>query len=155
MGEKGTVVSKQQLSDEFLYGFHAREEMPKVKDTAVCSETDVDAIWQVLFCLTEHDAEEEGEQSGGRNASLLDAFGEGEVERQGPIMLHLTLLTFVELAEDGEKFGGQQRRARIFHCPSRLIVSKALVRSTKAAYRPMFCSRHFSCICLSTNYEIK
>ena len=68
-------------------------------------------------------------------------------------MLHLTLLTFMELAEDGEKWDvgvGQPRRAKIFHSPSRLTVSKALVRSVKAAYRPMFCALHFSCICLST-----
>ena len=66
------------------------------------------------------------------------------------LVLHLTLLTFMELAEDDEKFGEQPRHARIFHSPSQLIVSKALVRSTKAAYRPMFCSLHFCCICLST-----
>ena len=60
MGEKDAVVSKQQLSDEFLDGFRACEETPKVAETAVCSETDVDAVWQVLFCLTEHDAEEDG-----------------------------------------------------------------------------------------------
>ena len=75
MGEKGAVISKQQLSDEF-----------------VCSEMDVDAVWQVLFCLTEHDAEEDGEQFGGQDASLLDAVGDGEAARQRPIVLHLTLL---------------------------------------------------------------
>ena len=71
MGEKDAVVSKQQLSDEFLDGFRACEETPKVAETAVCSETDVDAVWQVLFCLTEHDAEENGKQCGAQNASLL------------------------------------------------------------------------------------
>ena len=35
--------------------------MLKVEETAVCSEMDVDTIWQILFCLTEHDAEEDGE----------------------------------------------------------------------------------------------
>ena len=45
---------------------------------------------------------------------------------------------------------GQQRRSRIPNSPSRLTVSKALVRSRKAAYRPMFCSLHFSCMCFST-----
>ena len=30
--------------------------------------------------------------------------GDGEAARQRPIVLHLTLLTFMELAEDGEKF---------------------------------------------------
>ena len=48
MGEKGAVVSKQQLSDEFLDGFRACEKTPKVEETAVCLETDVDAIWQVF-----------------------------------------------------------------------------------------------------------
>ena len=43
---------------------------------------------------------------GGQNASLLDAVGDGEAARQRPIVLHLTLLTFMELAGDGEKWGG-------------------------------------------------
>ena len=69
-------------------------------------------------------------------------------------MLHLTLLIFMELVEDGEKFGGggrQSRHTRIFHSPSRLTITKALVRSTekKAAYKPMFCSLYFSCMCLN------
>ena len=45
MGERGAVVSEQQLSNEFIKG------LPKVDPTVVCSETDVDAIWQVLFSL--------------------------------------------------------------------------------------------------------
>ena len=49
MGEKGAVVSKQQLSDEFLDGFRACEEAPKVEESAVCSETNVDAVWQLSF----------------------------------------------------------------------------------------------------------
>ena len=44
MGEKGAVVGKRQFSDKFLDGFRACEETPKVEETAVCSETDVDAI---------------------------------------------------------------------------------------------------------------
>ena len=78
MGEKGAVVSKQQLSGEFLDGFHACQEMLKVEETDICSETDVDAIWQVQFCLTNHDAKEYGEQCGGQDASLLDIVGDGE-----------------------------------------------------------------------------
>ena len=38
----------------------------------------------------------------GQNASLLDAVRDGEAVQQGPIVLHLTLLTFMKLAEDGE-----------------------------------------------------
>ena len=44
MDEKGTVVSKQQLSDEFLDGFHACKETLKVVESAICSETDVGAV---------------------------------------------------------------------------------------------------------------
>ena len=88
MGEKGAVVSKLQLSDDFLDGFGACEETPKVEETASCSETDVDAVWQVLFCLT--DAEEDGKQCDGQNASLLDAVGDGEAARQRPIVLCFT-----------------------------------------------------------------
>ena len=38
MGEKGAVVSKEQLSNEFLNGFHVCEKMPKVEETEVCLE---------------------------------------------------------------------------------------------------------------------
>ena len=57
----------------------------------------------------------------GQNASLLDAVGDGEAVRQRPIVLHLTLLTFMELAEDGENFffffwgGTAKARQDCFH----------------------------------------
>ena len=41
----------------------------------------------------------------GQNTSLLDAIGDGEAAVQRPIVFHLTLWTFMELVEDGEKFG--------------------------------------------------
>ena len=78
--------------------------MLRVEETAFCSDTDVDAIWQVLFCLTEHDAKGDGEQCWSQNASLLDVVGDGEAAQQRPIVLHLTLLTFMELVDDGKKF---------------------------------------------------
>ena len=131
MGEKGAVVSKQQFSDEFLDGFRAFEETPKVKGTAVCSETDVDAVWQVLFCFTEHDTEEDGEQCGGQNATLLDAVWDGKTARQRPIVLHLTFLAFMELAEDGEKFGGTAKVRQDFQ--QSITADSIKVRSTKAA----------------------
>ena len=77
-----------------------------LEETAVCLEIDVDAIWQVVFCIIKHDAEEDGEQCGGQDASLLDTVGDGGAAQQRPIVLHLTLLTLMELAEDGEKFWG-------------------------------------------------
>ena len=78
MGQKVAVISKQQLSDELLDGFCTCKEMLKIEETAVCSETDVDAVWQFLFCLTEHDAEEDGEQCWVQKASPLDGVGDWE-----------------------------------------------------------------------------
>ena len=97
--------------------FRACEETPKVEETAVCSETDVDTVWQILFCFTEHDTEEDGEQCEGQNATLLDAVWDGKTARQRPIVLHLTFLTFMELAEDGEKFGGTAKTRQDFPQP--------------------------------------
>ena len=108
------VVARRAQSSVKLDGFRACEETPKVEETAVCLKTDVDAVWQVLFCLTEHDAEEDGEQCGGQNASLLDVVREVAAARQRPIVLHLTLLTFMELAEDGEKLGGTAKARQDF-----------------------------------------
>ena len=56
--------------------------MSKVEQTAVCSEMGVDAIWQALFCLTEHEAEEDGEQGGNQDAPLLDTVLDAEAAQQ-------------------------------------------------------------------------
>ena len=50
----------------------------------------------------------------GQDASLLHAVGDGETARQRPIVLHLTLLAFMELAEDGEKFFGTAKARQDF-----------------------------------------
>ena len=68
---------KQQFSDEFLHGFRACEETPKVEETAVCSDTDVDAVWQVLFCPLRSMMLKKMENNVGARA--LDAAGDGEV----------------------------------------------------------------------------
>ena len=46
----------------------------------------------------------------------------------------------MELTEDDEKFCGTVKVHQDFLSPSQLTVSKALVKSIKAAYRLMFCS---------------
>ena len=81
MDEKGAVDSKLQPSDEFPNGFRACQETLDVEQTAVCSESDVDAVWQVLFCLTEHGSESDGEQSEGQDAPLLDDVRNGKAAR--------------------------------------------------------------------------
>ena len=51
---------------------------------------------------------------GGQNASLLDAVIDWEAARQRPIVLQLALLTFMELAEDVEKFWGTAKARQNF-----------------------------------------
>ena len=63
-------ASISQLAFPFDERQLSRSETPKLEETAVCSETDVDDVWQVLFCLTEHDAEEDGEQYGGQDERI-------------------------------------------------------------------------------------
>ena len=92
---------QEWVSDEILNGFHTCEETPKVEQTDICSDTNADAICRVLFCLTEHGAEENEDQGGGQDAFLLDAIGDGEAAWQWPIVLRLALLTCIEVAEDG------------------------------------------------------
>ena len=58
------------------------EETPKAEQTAMSSATDVNAVWQVLFCPAQHDAEEDGEQDKGQDAPLLDAVGDLKAVRQ-------------------------------------------------------------------------
>ena len=50
----------------------------------------------------------------GQDASLLHAVGDGETARQRPIVLHLTLLAFMELAENDDKFGGTAKASQNF-----------------------------------------
>ena len=51
--------------------FCACEETLKVEETAIYLKRDVNAMWQVLFCLTQHDAEGDGEQYRGRTHTCL------------------------------------------------------------------------------------
>ena len=45
------------------------------------------------------------ENNVGARTHPFDPLGDGEAAQQKPIVRHLTLLTFMNLAEDGEKFG--------------------------------------------------
>ena len=53
-----------------------------VQGEAEGSDTDIDTVWQVLCRLTQHDAEEDGEQGGGQDAPLFDAAGDRNAARQ-------------------------------------------------------------------------
>ena len=85
MGEKSAVVSKQRLSDEVLDGFRACEETPKVEETAICSETDVDAVWRVVFCLTEMMLKKMENNAGARTHPCLTPLEMGKLLDRDPL----------------------------------------------------------------------
>ena len=85
VGEKGAIIGEQQLSDELLSGFRACEETTKVGQTAVCSETDEDAVWQVFFCLKEQDAKENGGQGGARTHPCMTPLDMGKLPDKDPL----------------------------------------------------------------------
>ena len=61
--------------------------MLKVEQTAIHSKTDVDAVWQVVFWLIQHDAEEDGKQCGGQDASLLDNLEMEKLPSSNPLCI--------------------------------------------------------------------
>ena len=85
----------------------------------------------------------------GLNVSLLDAVREGEAARQRPSVLHLTLLTVIELTDDDENFLETAEARQDFPQSIATDSVKGFGQVTKAAYIPLFCSLHFFCICLS------
>ena len=82
----------------------------------------------------EHDAEEDEKQSGGQNASLLDAVGDGEAVRQRPIVLHRTFLAFMELEVDGEKCGETAKARKNFQRPITAVRIECLGQVKKTVY---------------------
>ena len=55
-----------------------------------------------------------GNNVGARTQPSLTPFEMGEAARERPIVLHLNLLTFKELAEDGERFWGTAKARQDF-----------------------------------------
>ena len=86
VGEEDAIVSKQQLSDEFLDGFHAREETLRVEETALRME--------MSSCRPSFASRgmmlKKMENNVGAGESLLDVVGDGEATRQRPIILCFT-----------------------------------------------------------------
>ena len=78
MGERGAVVSKQQFSDEFLNGYRANEEIPQVEQTAVCSETDVEASRSMMLKKMENNV-------GARTHACLTPLEMGKLPDRDPL----------------------------------------------------------------------
>ena len=55
------VVCIQELERQLVINFRSCQQTPLVEDASVYSEADIDAISDVVLCLSDHDAEEKGE----------------------------------------------------------------------------------------------
>ena len=82
MGEKGAVVSKQQLSDEFLGGFRACEKRRRLKRLPSVRKWMQMPSGRSSFASRSMMLKEMENNVGGQNASLLDAVGDMEAARQ-------------------------------------------------------------------------
>ena len=133
VAEKGAVIGKQQLCDEFLNGFCVCEETPKAEHCCCLFGNGCRCrLAGVLFRLTKHDAEEDGEQCGDQDAPCLTPLEMWKLPDSDP-------LCFISPDPHGagemvRNLGSQPRRARIFQSPSQLTVSNAFVKSLKAVY---------------------
>ena len=65
-------------------------------------------------------------------------------------MHHLTLLTFMQLAEDGEKFGGTGKACQDFPQFITADVIKGLGQVYESCISTYILFLHLSCSCLST-----
>ena len=79
-----------------------------------------------------------GEQGGGQDAPLLDAVDVGKLP-DIPLVLHLTLLPFLEMANDRETYWGTAKTHYDFPQSITTESIEALVRSPNAACRRMIC----------------
>ena len=61
VGNEGSIVCKQQLSDKLLQGLCVGLQMPQVEEVAIGTIADVDAVFlvKILHCLLKHHAEED------------------------------------------------------------------------------------------------
>ena len=57
----------------------------KVEETDVCSKTDVDAVLQVLFCLTEHMLKKRENNMGARTHPCLEPLEMGKLPDRDPL----------------------------------------------------------------------
>ena len=78
MSQKGTVNSIQQLMDEFLEGFCARQETLKVEETNGSSETDGRSSFASLSMMLK----KMENNVGTRTHPCLMLLGDGEAARQ-------------------------------------------------------------------------
>ena len=54
-----------------MMNLRACQQTPEVEDAPVYLEADVDAIFDIVLCLSDHHAEENGEQSRREDTSFL------------------------------------------------------------------------------------
>ena len=131
--KKGAVVCKEKLSgDHLLKSFGLGHESAEVKDTSIRSEPYLNPLCEILFCFSEH--------------PCLTPLTIGKGTERSPLCLTCPIWPTWNCCSMFRNLRGQPNLAKIVQSPSRLTVSKDLVRSMNAAWSSMFCSLHFSWI---------
>ena len=89
---------------------------------------------------------------GARTQPCFTQTSTGKLEDWDPAMTTWAHIPVLNCCSMAIKVGGQPNVRRMFQRRSRLTVSNAFVRSTKAKYMSWCCSRHFSCSFLANLY---
>ena len=94
--QEDTIVSKQQVNDQFFYCLVMGQHAAEVEHSSICAELDVDATLQAFFSFSTHHCEEDGKKCWCKVAALLHAILNREQVWELPVVLHLSLLVGVD-----------------------------------------------------------
>ena len=149
MCSQGGIIREQHLPNENTPHLCLGTKTCKVEEISIGSGKEVYAIFRLVEGKRQQHREENAEECWGKHTSLFHSTLYWEWIWGGAIILNGSSHTFVEGCNYLQKLGGQPILWRRVKSPFLLTKSKAFVRSKKAMYNARFCSRHFSCNCLS------
>ena len=95
MCNKSSVISEEEVSDQLLLGLCVGLKSPEIEEVAIEAIADINAIIviEVFSSLSQHHAEEDGEESQCQDAALFHAVA--DCERLGEVTVEPDLATLV------------------------------------------------------------
>ena len=100
MCNKSSVISEEEVSDQLLLGLCVGLKSPEIEEVAIEAIADINAIIviEVFSSLSQHHAEEDGEESRCQDAALFHAVA--DCERLGEVTVEPDLATLVDDLHD-------------------------------------------------------
>ena len=114
VGNKGNVVSKEEVMEQLLKCFCVGMQSPEVKQTAVKMVADVYStfIIKVFYDLFKHHAEKDAQRSQCQDTTLFHVVDDGEGSKEVTVQPKMAVLAFVLLDNHAEELCGE---AKVHH----------------------------------------